>query len=78
MKTVVKNAYVLDLPGDIGVSPSFNAADLQVYHGENAVADSDSRSSPFQPQESDAGASIIGRPKRKTHSPTYLKDYVRE
>ena len=74
-----QNAYVLDLPSDIGVSPTFNVSDLQVYHGENEVAGLDSRASSFQPGESDAGASneeLSSRPKRKSLAPSYLKDYV--
>ncbi|XP_050368930.1 uncharacterized protein LOC126787035 [Argentina anserina] len=80
LKRAGKNAYVLDLPGEIGVSPTFNVADLQLYHGENTITSSDSRSSSLQPQESDAGAStdVTGMPKRKVQSPPYLKDYVRK
>jgi hypothetical protein len=29
------NAYILDLPAEFGVSPSFNVVDLKPYVGEN-------------------------------------------
>ncbi|CAL9015001.1 unnamed protein product, partial [Prunus brigantina] len=78
LKRAGQNAYVLELPNDIGVSPTFNVADLQAYYGENETPDFDSRSSPFQPEESDAGASQakLGKPKRLVKPPNYLKDYV--
>ena len=77
LKRAGQNAYVLELPNDIGVSPTFNVADLQAYYGENEAPDFDSRSSPFQPEESDAGASQVklGKPKRSIKPPNYLKDY---
>ncbi|BFG21902.1 hypothetical protein CerSpe_081760 [Prunus speciosa] len=77
VKRAGQNAYVLELPNDIGVSPTFNVADLQAYYGENETPDFDSRSSPFQPEESDAGASQakLGKPKRSVKPPNYLKDY---
>ena len=59
----------------------------KVYHGGNEVVGLDSRTSPFQPGESDAGASnelssrskrkseyeLSNRPKRKSKAPSYLK-----
>ncbi|CAL9023575.1 unnamed protein product [Prunus brigantina] len=78
LKRAGQNAYVLELPNDIGVSPTFNVADLQAYYGENETPDFDSRSSPFQPEESMRGASQakLGKPKRLVKPPNYLKDYV--
>ena len=38
------NAYILDLPGDDGVSTTFNVADLSPFEFD----DIDSRTSPFQ------------------------------
>ena len=38
------NAYILDLPGDYGVSATFNVADLSPFEFD----DIDSRTSPFQ------------------------------
>lgn len=83
LQRVGTNAYVLELPDDIGVPPTFNVADLQFYHGENEPVVADSRSSPFQPGVSDTGVSPNleeGRPRRTTQgqAPAYLRDYVRK
>ena len=92
MQRIGTNAYVLELPGDIGVSPTFNVADLQLYHGENEPAAANLRSSPFQPGVSDTGVSPSlgegrlspsleeGQPRRTTQGqpPAYLHDYVRK
>ncbi|CAL8156005.1 unnamed protein product [Prunus armeniaca] len=77
IERVGQNAYVLEFPNDIGVSLTFNVADLQAYYGENGTPDVDSRSSPFQPEEADVGASQakLGKPKRSVKPPNYLKDY---
>ena len=45
------NAYKVDLPGNYGVSATFNVADLSHFIGDG---DLDSRSSHFQPGEHDA------------------------
>lgn len=37
LKRAGKNAYILELPKDIGVSSTFNVSYLRVYHGENEV-----------------------------------------
>ncbi|XP_004292437.1 PREDICTED: uncharacterized protein LOC101306407 [Fragaria vesca subsp. vesca] len=75
LKKVGSNAYTLELPANIGVSPTFNVSDLKAYHRENECTVIDSRASPSQPGEPDAGASTQ-RPKRKTQAPPHLKDYV--
>ncbi|KAL6203645.1 hypothetical protein ACLB2K_027345 [Fragaria x ananassa] len=80
LKRVGANAYVLELPDDIGVSTTFNIADLQAYHGENEPI-GDSRSSPVQPGVPETGVSADlenGRPKRATQAPPHLHDYIRE
>lgn len=57
LKRAGQNAYVLELPNDIGVSPTLNFTNLQACNGESEAPDFDSRLSPFQPEESDARAS---------------------
>jgi hypothetical protein len=39
------NAYRIELPGDYGVSPTFNVADLAPFFGDNVI---ESRTTPFQ------------------------------
>ena len=49
------NAYKLELPGDYGVSATFNVADLVSYLAIDE--DQDSRTNPFQEGEIDEGSS---------------------
>ena len=49
MKKINDNAYKIELPGDYGVSATFNVADLSPFEED----DEDLRSSPFQPGEDD-------------------------
>ena len=33
LKRLSSNVYTLELPSDLGISPTFNVADLTLYHG---------------------------------------------
>lgn len=52
LKKIGDNAYKVELPGDYGVSATFNVADLSPYVGEESELDS--RANLFQPRENDA------------------------
>jgi hypothetical protein len=45
------NAYKIELPGDYGVSPTFNVVDLSPFLGDKVI---ESRTTPFQEGEDDA------------------------
>ncbi|XP_074570594.1 uncharacterized protein LOC141827268 [Curcuma longa] len=53
------NAYKLKLPGDYGVSATFNVSDLSPYEDDEPI---DSRASPVQPGEDDASGSHLAKP----------------
>ena len=46
LQRINNNAYRIDLPGDYGVSATFNVADLTPFYDD--FSDSDSRTNPFQ------------------------------
>jgi hypothetical protein len=50
------NTYKIELPGDYGVSPTFNVADLSPFLGDEVI---ESRTTPFQEREDDADISHI-------------------
>jgi hypothetical protein len=50
LQHIGENAYKVKLPGDYGVSATFNMKDLSPYHGEN---EPNSWASSFQPGEND-------------------------
>ena len=56
LKKIGDNAYKIDLPGDYGVSSTFNVSDLSPFDDVGDY-DLDSRSNPFQEGENDAGRS---------------------
>ena len=59
------NAYILDLPGDYGVSATFNVADLSPFEFDNI----DSRTSPFQQGGNDEDIEAQS-PSQAINSPT--------
>ena len=68
-KVLVKindNAYMIDLPMDYGVSPTFNVSDLSPYFGP-----SDSRTNPLQEGEDDEDTTTIDK------SPTIIGPITR-
>jgi hypothetical protein len=50
------NAYKIDLPGDYGVSPTFNVPDLSPFFGDEVL---ESRMTPFQVGEDDTDITSI-------------------
>ena len=60
LQRVGDNAYKLELPGDYGVSATFNVADLVPYLAMDE--DQDSRTNPFQEGEIDEGSSVPRQP----------------
>lgn len=55
LKRVGDNAYVLELPGEYGVSATFNVGDFTLYEGLDEELE-DSRWIPFQDREDDKGS----------------------
>jgi hypothetical protein len=55
LRRISENFYEIDLPGDMSVSTTFNVADLQAFN-DDKTDDQYSRTSPFQAEETDAGA----------------------
>ena len=45
LERINDNAYKVDLPGDYGVSATFNVANLQAYHEDDYLVDLRIRSS---------------------------------
>ena len=41
LKKLSSNAYTLELPSNIGISPTFNVANLTLYHGHDNEGNSD-------------------------------------
>ena len=56
MEHINDNAYKIDLPGDYGVSTTFNVADLSPYIADDYLEDLRANSS--QPEENDGGPSL--------------------
>ena len=51
IQEIKDNAYKVELPGDYGISATFNVLDLSPYEVDEPI---DLRMSPFQPGENDA------------------------
>jgi hypothetical protein len=50
------NAYKIDLPGDYGISPTFNVPDLSPFFDDGVL---ESRTTPFQVGEDDTDIPFI-------------------
>lgn len=70
VKKINDNAYKVELPGDYGVSATFNVSDLSPYQEDEPL---DSRASPFQPGENDANEPNPNSANKST-SPILLED----
>lgn len=57
MKKINDNAYVVDLPADMTISPTFNVSDLFEYHPPDGMSFplNNSRASSFQEGGPDVG-----------------------
>lgn len=56
LRRISENSYEIELPGDMSVSTTFNVADLQAFNDDKTDDQLDSRTSPFQAEETNAGA----------------------
>ena len=70
LEIVNDNAYRVDLPGDYGVSTTFNVADLKAYHEDDYLADLRIKSSQ---QGEDDGVSTTIDDEEGPTSPTRIK-----
>lgn len=72
MKKINDNAYAINLPKEMGMSRTFNVANISDYHPEVALYDHP-RMSSFQMEENDAKHQLKIWPKDKLqHIPTVL------
>jgi len=69
LERINDNAYKVDLPGDYGVSATFNVADLQAYHEDNYLAHLRIKSS--EQGEDDVVPTTIDSEEGPTSQPRY-------